>query len=125
MGNAQIRFQQRTEKLFLLLGSNHDGEVASAAKALLRHLHGAGIDTHRAAKVLALAAGTGADILKAKSARQLAERLLQQRDSLRSRELAFLERMTNWRGRPTEGQEKWLRDIEARLAGTVVAGDRA
>lgn len=77
-------FQRRTEQLFLFLSSNHDGEVAGAARALLRHLAGAGIDTHRAAKALALAAGTGADVLKAKATRELAERLLKS-ETLRPR----------------------------------------
>lgn len=113
----QIKFRERTEKLFLLLSSGHDGEALAAARALLRHLESAGIDIHRAAKVLALAAGTGADVLKAKASRELAARLWQQRESLRSRELLFVEQMTKRRSHPTEAQAKWLRDIEARLAG--------
>ena len=72
----QLRFRERTEKLFLLLNSGHDGEALAAARALLRHLESAGIDIHRAAKALALAAGTGADVLKAKASRELAAHLL-------------------------------------------------
>jgi hypothetical protein len=70
--------------------------------------HRYGIDTHRAAEVLALAAGTGADVVKAKATRQLAERLLKC-ESLRSREFAFLRQMSTRRKRPSEAQEKWLR----------------
>jgi len=66
LAEQQIKFQQRTEKLFLLLSSDQDREVATAARALLRHLDSAGIDMHRAAKALAFAARTGADVLKAK-----------------------------------------------------------
>jgi hypothetical protein len=112
----QQTFQRRTEKLFMLLSSDHDGEVAAAARALLRHLAGAGIDIHRAAKVLALAASTGVDVLKAKTTRELAERLLKH-ETLRSREFEFLLQMSKRRVRPSQAQEKWLRDIEARLAG--------
>jgi hypothetical protein len=70
--------------------------------------HRYGIDTHRAAEVLALAAGTGADVVKAKATRQLAERLLKC-ESLRSCEFAFLRQMSTRRKRPSEAQEKWLR----------------
>src|SRR5260370_25991644 len=97
----QKAFQRRTEKLFVLLSSNHDGEVAAAARALLRHLAGAGIETHRAAKVLALAAGTSADVLKAKATRELAARWLKD-ETLRSRQFMFLQQMIMRQGRPSK-----------------------
>jgi N-methylhydantoinase B/oxoprolinase/acetone carboxylase alpha subunit len=38
-------------------------------------------------------------------------------ETLRSREFEFLQQMSKRRARPSDAQEKWLRDIEARLAG--------
>jgi hypothetical protein len=124
----------RLRKCVLMLSSQHDGEVLSAARSINRILGSSHLDWHWLAD--RIDGGTEpvdweakvreAYDLGRKSAQPAwrdvgehfadhqaaAEWLFDNHGSrLRDKDRDFLETMLDWRGRPTERQSKWLNDL--------------
>lgn len=108
----------RLEKLLLMLSSNHDGEVVSAARAIGRTLQTAGSDWHDLA----------GDLLAAKSQtkkphdhdnnsdwRVMRAFCAQRSCALSRRECDFIFDLKHWRGELTPKQRDWLTAIYKRL----------
>jgi hypothetical protein len=103
----------RLAKLVALLSSDKDGEVLGAVEAMRRLLATVDSDFHDLARALAGEAPADDDW------RQLIGRLLEEADRLSDRDYDFLLSMRRHiaLGRePSPRQQKWLRDIEAKLA---------
>jgi hypothetical protein len=115
------RIAERLKKLLLMLSSDHDGEVVSAARAIDRTLKDTGTDWHAlVARLLAPAQSPyrAADThhnYRNGNWRELREYCAQHSELLRSRELEFITRLADWRGNLTEKQHDWLMAIHARL----------
>ena len=101
----------RLRKCVLMLSSEHDGEVLSAARSINRILAAIGLDWHWLISRLNAPPGPAAGRSTAFAGdHQLAARwLLDSRGSaLREKDRDFLETMTVWRGAPSEKQAVWL-----------------
>lgn len=97
-------------KLIPRLASEHDGEIVATAKAIERVLKSCGFDWHDlAAAVSQPATQPSSDW------RRTACYCAGQASRLSNRELDFIASLAQWRGEPTEKQQKWLRDIAERL----------
>jgi hypothetical protein len=105
----------RLGKLIPLLGSDRDGEVIGAARAIDRLLKSAGRDWHDLAALLRLPAPRWE--IAADDWQSVARFCAENSTRLTERELDFLATLASWRGRPTEKQFAWLRKIAARLRG--------
>ena len=127
----------KLKQCMLLLSSEHDGEVVSAARAAGRVLSRAGLDWHWL--VGRLNGGEPADHWEAKirEAYELGRRSVQGKgvpedvgddlfadcqdaaqwlldthaNRLREKDVDFLETMLTWRGYPTEKQAAWLNSL--------------
>jgi hypothetical protein len=114
-------------KLVALLASGKDGDVLAAVDALKRTLDAAGLDLNDlAAEILALGevdtASQAVERCEPGDWFRFIDQLLADTDALSDRDLQFLWSMRRsvTRGRvPTPKQEKWLRDIEAKLTENV------
>jgi hypothetical protein len=104
-------------KLIRLLGSNRDGEVLAAARALDQTLRSAGFDWHDLADVaercLLLRSATTSIARSSSSARppwqELAEECLRHGGySLKRSEIDFLSSMSGWPTSPSDRQLAWL-----------------
>lgn len=110
----------RLEKLLLMLSSDHDGEVLSAARAIGRTLQTAGADWHDLAGSL-LAPAPRSQTKKPRDDdsdsdwRAMREFCLRHRGLLRARELEFVTSVADWRGELTHKQYEWLTAIYERL----------
>lgn len=112
---------QKLRKLVPLLGSDKEGEVVAAAQAIVRTLNGLGLDLHDVAEAVQ-DRYQPPDIELAKTWSDWAEIARWCRDHhrglLAERERGFVDNMTRppagYRA-PSEGQQKWLRDIFERL----------
>ena len=105
----------RLRRLVLMLSSDNDNEVLSAARLIGRTLQQNKKDWHWLADHL-----TSADAalpppvsLKWRSAVEMV--LANYEDDLSDKEVSFLWNMAEWRRRPTEKQAKWLTDIFERF----------
>lgn len=105
----------RLGKLIPLLGSNRDGEVIGAARAIDRVLKSAGRDWHDLAALLRLPMPRRE--IAADDWRGMARFCAENSARLSERELNFLATLACWRGSPTEKQFTWLHKIAARLRG--------
>jgi hypothetical protein len=105
----------RLGKIIPLLGSDRDGEVIGAARAIDRLLKSVGRDWHDVAALLRLPAQCRQ--IAADDWQSVAQFCVQNSARLSERELDFLATLASWRGRPTEKQFAWLRKIAARLRG--------
>jgi hypothetical protein len=122
-GSRTSRLSQHTprlEKLLLMLSSDHDGEVLSAARAIGRTLQTAGADWHDLTGLLA-APGSKPQSKKPRDDdsdndwRAMREFCLRHRGLLRARELEFVTSLADWRGELTHKQHEWLTAIYERL----------
>ncbi len=112
----------RIGQLIRMLGSDRDGEVLAATRALGRVLKSVGQDFHALAETVE----TSAHAVPAPHAaptqgndlnwRVVAKQLLAN-GSLSPREREFVTHMTQWRGRPTERQRNWLHALMERELG--------
>lgn len=112
----------KVTKSLLVLGSDREGEVVSAARALTRLLASVGLDLHDLALVVAapVPARRGPEPSQARylPLEQIVSWILSYDDgSLNGRERAFVEDMDALikRRRPTEPQEAWLRALFLKL----------
>jgi hypothetical protein len=117
---------ERLEKLFLMLSSDHPGEVVAAAQAIGRALKADGSDWHVLASRL-----KNPDKPKSRKAARDAppddwhvmhefclDRDHRRDHRLRPREREFIDSIGNWRGDLTEKQYAWLVAIYQRLGGS-------
>ena len=124
---ALALMSERLAKLVALLASGKDGDVLAAVDALKRTLDAAGLDLNDlAAEILALGevdtASQAVERCEPGDWFRFIDQLLADTDALSDRDLQFLWSMRRsvTRGRvPTPKQEKWLRDIEAKLTENV------
>ena len=103
----------------LLLGSDREGEVVNAARALTRLLASVGLDLHDLALVIAAPLparrGPEPDPGNDLSLREIVTWILDHDDgSLNDRERVFVGALIE-RRRPTEPQEAWLRALVLKL----------
>jgi hypothetical protein len=107
----------RIGQLVRMLGSDQDGEVVAAARAIGRTLKSAGEDFHSlAATIERSEPEVSSD--RAEYCRAMARWLIEKSGARFSeKEQAFLHDMTAWPGEPTERQEAWLRAIFERASG--------
>jgi hypothetical protein len=113
---------QRVSKLVLMLSSQHDGEIVSAARALSRTLKSSGADFHDLIAGLTqpklqphASAHAGASGDELKDWREMRKVCLRNPDRLRDRERQFLEGIGNWVGDLTPKQFDWLKSIYQRV----------
>jgi hypothetical protein len=113
----------RLGQLIRLLGSDRDGEVVAAARALKRTLATAGQDFHDlAVGIERLAAG--AQTARREVAvdwRAIAQWLVEHRARLTPKEQIFVRDMTNWGAEPTERQFAWLLALFERICSRADA----
>jgi hypothetical protein len=100
-------------KLIPRLASNHAGEVAATAAAIGRVLKSSGYDWHDLAGAIC-AVPKIADFEDWRSTLRFCAHHSAQLDE---RELALIARLASWRGGLPDRQNKWLRNIAARLRG--------
>jgi hypothetical protein len=143
MSSGLAPITDRLGKLLRLLTSDRDGEVVSAARAIVRTLDGAGLDIHALAESLGIngkkfseadaleiyrrgvedgkraAGGFGFHSIGEPSWHEIAQECAAHDNRLRDeRERQFVHdmvRRTVRGGEPTEKQAKWLRAIYARV----------
>ena len=107
--------------LIPLLGSNQDGEVLGAARAIERTLKAAGCDWHDLVKFIAAPPVTPIDRQSTETVRtafEVAKWCAAHVARLSDRERVFVNDMTSrlmWNGTATEKQSAWLRAIYVRL----------
>jgi hypothetical protein len=106
---ALVEVAPLVSKLIPRLASDHDGEVVATARAIERVLKAAGRDWHDLANAIQPIATDW---------RSLARFCASNQQSLSDREVNFIVSISrlHWL---TEKQEKWLRDIAARLRATA------
>jgi hypothetical protein len=115
--------QGRLAKLLLMLSSDRDGEVVSAARAIGRALHASGDDWHVLASRLTNPDAkpkpdkAARDGHRASDWRVMRGFCLDRDRLLRPREHEFISSLGDWRGRLTERQHAWLVAIYQRLGG--------
>jgi hypothetical protein len=115
------RIAERLTKLLLMLSSDRDGEVISAARAIGRTLKDAGADWHDFAGRLLAPAHSPRRTTRAQhndtdtNWREMREFCLQHSELLRSREMEFITGLGDWRGDLTEKQFAWLNAIHERV----------
>jgi hypothetical protein len=115
--------QNRLAKLLLMLSSDRDGEVVSAARAIGRALHANGDDWHDLVSRLTNS-NPKPEPRKAHEQhppgdwRVMHEFCLDRDRLLRPREREFVASLGDWRGELTERQHAWLLAIYQRLGGT-------
>jgi hypothetical protein len=103
----------KLRKLLLMLSSNQDGEVISAARAIGRALQSANADWHDlAGRLLDPRPSPPPPPLGWKAKRKFC---LRHEHLLRPREHQFVLGLGNWDGDLTEKQEAWLSSIYARI----------
>jgi hypothetical protein len=105
----------RIGQLIRLLGSNQDGEVVAAARALGRTLASVDADFHNLAATIERSAP--AITSHREGWRAVARWILESRTRLTPKEQTFIHDMTTWSDKPTERQEAWLRAIFERVSG--------
>jgi hypothetical protein len=114
MSGALAVVAPRIGQLIRLLGSDKDGEVVAAARALGRTLTSIGADFHTLADTIersAPAAHCGCE-----DHRAIARRLLDSGARLSAKEWSFVADMANRFGSLSERQEAWLRAIFERVS---------
>ena len=110
--NALIEVAPRIGKLIPRLASDHDGEVVATVRAIERTLKSAGRDWHDLARVLEPPELAPTDW------RALARFCGSHQRLLSAREIDFLVSISR-QIRISEKQDKWLRDIAARLRAAL------
>jgi hypothetical protein len=107
----------RIGQLIRLLGSDQDGEVVAAARALGRTLATAGQDFHDlAACVESPAAAQTARRADANDWRTSARWLINSGAALTPKERAFVHQMASWPYEPSERQSQWLEALVERAS---------
>jgi hypothetical protein len=107
----------RVGQLIRLLGSDRDGEVVAAARALGRTLAGAGQDFHDlAACVESPAAAQTARRANTNDWRTSARWLINSGAGLTPKERAFVHQMASWPYEPSERQSRWLEALIERAS---------
>jgi hypothetical protein len=106
----------RIGQLIRLLGSNQDGEVVAAARALGRTLASVNADFHSLAA--AIERSEPALTSRRQNWRAVARWLIESGARFNEKEQAFVREMTTWPGELTERQEAWLRRIFERVSAT-------
>jgi hypothetical protein len=111
---------QRVSKLVLMLSSQHDGEVVSAARAISRTLKSTGADWHDLVAGLTRQPTSRApheadDTVDPKDWREMRQVCLDQLQRLREREQKFIDSIGNWNGDLTDKQFQWLKSIYLRV----------
>lgn len=108
----------KLRKSILMLSSQHDGEIVSAARAINRLLASSGLDWHwLASRIITPQEAPGPTHERQEGAfaanpNSAADWLLANHATrLRPRDRDFLETMREWRGQPTERQAVWLNDL--------------
>jgi hypothetical protein len=104
----------RIGQLIRLLGSDQDGEVVAAARALGRTLASVGEDFHTLADTIERSAP--AAHRECDDHRAIARWILNSADSLSPKEFAFVADMANRFGSLSERQEAWLFAIYERVS---------
>jgi hypothetical protein len=110
-------------KLVLMLSSQHDGEVVSAARAISRMLKSNGADWHDLVAGLTQQPNPqpyahkphDTDEIDPKDWRELRKVCLDQLHRLREREQKFVGSIGDWNGDLTEKQFQWLKSIYLRV----------
>jgi hypothetical protein len=106
----------RIGQLIRLLGSNQDGEVVAAARALGRTLAGAGEDFHSLADAIENSSIETRHLQRREHWRASARWVINSGASLTQKELAFVHRMASWPYEPSERQSQWLEAIVERAS---------
>lgn len=104
----------RIGQLVRLLGSDRDGEVLAAARALGRALKSVDADFHTLAHIIETSAP--ADNHGSADARAMAAWLIRSGARLSEKERTFICQMATWRGEPSEKQTSWLLSIFERVS---------
>jgi hypothetical protein len=106
----------RIGKLIRLLGSDQDGEVVAAARALGLTLASVNADFHCLADVIERSEPELTS--RRQDWRNVARWLIESGARFYEKEKAFLGDMTTWPDELTERQEAWLRRIFERVSAT-------
>lgn len=113
---SQLPDGTRLGALIRLLGSDQDGEVLAAARALARVLEATGSDLHALADAVERLAIAPATSTPSGDWQYVAGRVLAVAgDELSQRERSFLRQMRFWHGAPSGKQLTWLWDIAKRF----------
>jgi hypothetical protein len=104
---------QRLARICGMFGSAHVGERANAAAMADKILHDLGVTW---SDII-----IPSDVAPARDWRVMAQYCNRFLRSLGDCEAAFVECMLEWRGVPSDKQQKWLSDIYARLCREVAA----
>jgi hypothetical protein len=116
MSAALAPIGPRLGQLIRMLGSDRDGEVLSAARALGRTLRSINADFHDLAAAIereAPSANHGPS-----DHRTMAHWILRSGARLSETERGFVHQMANWRGEPSERQASWLLSIFERASSS-------
>jgi hypothetical protein len=109
----------RLAKILGMLGSNHDGERASAAAKADAMVRSMGLTWP---EVIALPARPAAPPASPRSSPIVWGRMAMfcyaRQAQMNARERQFIASMLVWRGEPSEKQRDWLIDLYSRLSGT-------
>jgi hypothetical protein len=98
----------RIGRLIRLLGSDQDGEVVAAVRALGRTLAGAGEDFHSLADAVESSAIETRPLRRPENWRTSARWLINSGARLTPKERAFVNQMASWPYEPSERQSQWL-----------------
>jgi hypothetical protein len=104
--NALVEVVPRIGKLIPRLASEHDGEVIATVRAIERTLKAAGRDWHDLANALQRISTDWRSVARFCASHQ---------HRLSTREVDFIVTIARQNRELTEKQERWLRDIAARL----------
>ena len=104
----------------LMLSSQHDGEIVSAARAISRMLKSNGADWHDLVAGLTQQPTSHAphvanDGIDPKDWREMRKVCSDRLHRLRERERKFIDSIGNWNGDLTEKQFQWLKSIYLRV----------
>jgi hypothetical protein len=107
----------RIGQLIRMLGSDQDGEVVAAARALGRTLAGAGEDFHSLADAVESSAIETRPLQRRpENWRTSARWLINSGAYLSPKERAFAHQMAGWTSEPSERQAQWLEALVERAS---------
>jgi hypothetical protein len=116
MSERLIQIATRLRKLILMLSSDQPGEVFSAARAIDRTLKEAGTDWHGlVGNLMTSPALPSSTPDQDESWYVMWLFCLERSHRLRSREMEFINSLSEWQGDLTEKQLHWLTAIHERL----------